>query len=327
MDNLTKNMNDTYHRFLVRNPLFQGTVGIMAHSLGGALVWELLAHQPPSQNGPESLQLANGPVLDVEQLPDDPQLLKDIIAELQSKVQQTSVALVEERRMSQPLENVLTSNNSQFRNIVTQELSFKVDKFFMVGSPAALFLILRGVDPSQGLPLGSKQVEKLFPGSSQWGLPNVGRLYNIYHPYDPVAYRMEPLVSEYFDNKQPVFVPYYKGGKRFHIGMQAMVDKLSWKKRSQSESSLIKVEEVKGPEESKLYDIIGGRYEEGQDEDSTRGRIDFVVQETPMESPLVSVIMSHFGYWQHLDVLMFIVKVMQGKYDEHECQDSNLLLL
>eukprot|EP01025_Chloroclados_australasicus_P010893 TRINITY_DN1460_c0_g5_i1.p1 TRINITY_DN1460_c0_g5~~TRINITY_DN1460_c0_g5_i1.p1 ORF type:complete len:674 (+),score=66.25 TRINITY_DN1460_c0_g5_i1:270-2024(+) len=325
MDNLTLGLNETYRRFLARNPLFQGTIGIMAHSLGSALTWDLLAHQPPQNHPIPKTTLDRRDKLDVQQLPDDPELLKEIIQQLQTTVDETKVALIEERRMSQPIGNVLASPNQHpSREIIYQKLDFRVDKLFMIGSPTGLFLVLRGVDPSQGKPLGAESLTDLFPGSSKWGLPNVGRVYNIYHPYDPVAYRMEPLAFEGFESRRPVFVPYYKGGKRFHIGMQAMVDKLySWPsfQKNQDQNGTASANPQNILQIDKIYDILGGRASKDQDDDCPRGRIDFVVQETPMETPLVSVLMSHFGYWQHLDVLMFVLKAMQGKHD-FECEQQ-----
>ena len=55
----------------------------------------------------------------------------------------------------------------------------------------ALFHTLRGVDPEAGRALGSPQAAALLPGPdcTPDGLPACRRLYNVYHPYDPVAYR------------------------------------------------------------------------------------------------------------------------------------------
>jgi hypothetical protein len=35
-----------------------------------------------------------------------------------------------------------------------------------------------------------------------------------------LLYRIEPLVCEEYINKCPVIVPYHRGGKRIHIGLQ-----------------------------------------------------------------------------------------------------------
>lgn len=62
------------------------------------------------------------------------------------------------------------------------------------GSPLGLFLALRKVDPSKGRGLGTRAAAALMPGAAPAdglgdGLPAVRRLYNLYHPFDPVGYR------------------------------------------------------------------------------------------------------------------------------------------
>ncbi|KAL2901457.1 Phospholipase SGR2 [Bienertia sinuspersici] len=44
--------------------------------------------------------------------------------------------------------------------------------------------------------------------------------------------RIEPLVCKEYVNKRPVIVPYHRGGKRLHIGLQEFGEELS--ERSQS---------------------------------------------------------------------------------------------
>jgi hypothetical protein len=76
-----------------------------------------------------------------------------------------------------------------------QKLFFEVDNFIMIGSPTGLFCALRGINPSQHAPLGSLAAGRLDPTAAPGCLPVCRRLYNVFHPYDPVAYRMEPLVQ------------------------------------------------------------------------------------------------------------------------------------
>lgn len=64
------------------------------------------------------------------------------------------------------------------------------------GSPLGLFLALRKVDPGKGHGLGTRAAATLMPGATTTqgqgdGLPAVRRLYNLYHPFDPVGYRSE----------------------------------------------------------------------------------------------------------------------------------------
>lgn len=55
-----------------------------------------------------------------------------------------------------------------------------------------LFLALRGMDPSKGRALGSAPAVQASASRSTTpdGLPAAKRMYNLYQPYDPVAYRL-----------------------------------------------------------------------------------------------------------------------------------------
>jgi hypothetical protein len=66
------------------------------------------------------------------------------------------------------------------------------------------------------------------PGSPD-GLPKVNRLYNIFHPYDPVAYRLEPLAYSKRDleGKRVALIELVGGGRRIHIAAQELGDNVS----------------------------------------------------------------------------------------------------
>lgn len=64
----------------------------------------------------------------------------------------------------------------------------------VAGSPLGLFLALRKVNPSKGRGLGTRAAASLMlgargQGAGGDGLPAVNRMYNLYHPFDPVGYR------------------------------------------------------------------------------------------------------------------------------------------
>ena len=75
--------------------------------------------------------------------------------------------------------------------VTVSELDFPVDQYLVIGSPLGLFLALRKVEPARGVGLGTRAAAALMPGGvrSGDGLPAVNRMYNLNHPYDPVAYR------------------------------------------------------------------------------------------------------------------------------------------
>lgn len=49
-------------------------------------------------------------------------------------------------------------------------------------------------------------------------LPTCPMFFNIFHPFDPVAYRVEALVNSDFAKYSPVLIPHHKGRKRMHLG-------------------------------------------------------------------------------------------------------------
>lgn len=51
-------------------------------------------------------------------------------------------------------------------------------------------------------------------------LPTTEGFYNIFHPYDPVAYRIEALVNGELAPLRPVLIPHHKGRKRMHLELR-----------------------------------------------------------------------------------------------------------
>lgn len=75
-------------------------------------------------------------------------------------------------------------------------LKFKVKYLFCLGSPLAVFTIMRGSD-----------FRSIVPNVVQ-----IERIFNIFHPYDPVAYRLEPMFHENYKHIRPIKL--YKFFKR-----------------------------------------------------------------------------------------------------------------
>lgn len=113
---------------------------------------------------------------------------------------------------------------------------FDVEDLYCLGSPVGLFQMLKGrtiaaryqpnAAPSES-PLSTEYNDDPFlptsstPGqqvSAITGLPfsmsspKVAQLFNIFHPSDPIAYRLEPLVSPAMSSLKPQALPYTKKG-------------------------------------------------------------------------------------------------------------------
>lgn len=106
--------------------------------------------------------------------------------------------------------------NSRLGGLIAEEtvvfdapkLDFEIVNLYSVGSPIGMFLFLGGLALRPPLKEGEKEPHATL----QTCRPVVGALYNIYHAYDPVAHRVEPLVSSKLTTLRPFHIPYTKGG-------------------------------------------------------------------------------------------------------------------
>uniref|UniRef100_A0AAV1T5M6 Phospholipase n=1 Tax=Peronospora matthiolae TaxID=2874970 RepID=A0AAV1T5M6_9STRA len=81
-------------------------------------------------------------------------------------------------------------------------LEFEIDNFFGVGSPVGVMILARGdLNIDEG---------KFTPGIK---IPACRRYFNVYHPIDPVAYRIEPLIKQEMHDKEPVQLLQYSAVK------------------------------------------------------------------------------------------------------------------
>ncbi|XP_074263973.1 phospholipase SGR2 isoform X2 [Silene latifolia] len=196
------------------------------------------------------------------------------------------------------------------------KLEFKVDTFFAVGSPLGVFLAIRNVRIGIG------------EGGEYWGEENVNeempacqRMFNIFHPFDPVAYRIEPLVCKEYVSKRPVIVPYHRGGKRLHIGFQDFAEDLA----SRSQSIVNHLNSVRVQVltvcQSRKQDRLEEPEEDESDEKRSYGsymierltgseeeRIDHVLQDKTFQHSYISAIGAHTNYWRDLDTALFMLK-------------------
>lgn len=53
-----------------------------------------------------------------------------------------------------------------------------------------------------------------------FAFPTCPAFFNIFHPYDPVAYRIEALINPELANIRPVLIPHHKGRKRMHLELK-----------------------------------------------------------------------------------------------------------
>jgi len=185
-----KESNRIYHLFKQRNPGFKGKVHIVGHSLGSAIMFDILCRQKERSQESEALR--------------------------------------------DPLRVTVPRSHSEKRKDKELAFDFEVDDFYCLGSPVGLFQMLKGrtiaarkqpnaapsespLNPDGGDPFLSadQHMGRLSPItglSLSISSPKAAQLFNIFHPSDPIAYRLEPLISPAMSSLKPQILPYTKRG-------------------------------------------------------------------------------------------------------------------
>uniref|UniRef100_A0A8C5WMG6 DDHD domain containing 1 n=1 Tax=Leptobrachium leishanense TaxID=445787 RepID=A0A8C5WMG6_9ANUR len=173
-------LNRLYSLFCSRNPEFEekgGKVSIVSHSLGCVITYDIMTGWNPVRLYEQLEQHEDDDSTDGQWVSFEEQ---HVVREL----------LLTKQRLKE-LEDRLQGLKTPLTN--SPALKFKVENFFCMGSPLAVFLALRGIRPGNS-------------GIQDHILPKeiCSRLCNIFHPADPVAYRLEPLILKHYSNISPV---------------------------------------------------------------------------------------------------------------------------
>ncbi|XP_016892900.1 SEC23-interacting protein isoform X2 [Cynoglossus semilaevis] len=224
-------------------------------------------------------------------------------------------------------------------SVVYHALDFDLENFFALGSPIGMFLTVRGLE----------KIEETYH------LPTCKGFFNIYHPLDPVAYRIEPMIYPDLDLK-PVLVPHHKGRKRLHLELKESLSKMgsdlkqgfisslrsAWQTlndfaRAHTSSAQLQAElaivanQIEEQEKQVEEDHRIPESPEPQREEEPEvkmgllnggNRIDYVLQEKPIESfnEYLFALQSHLCYWQSEDTALLILKEIyknMGVHPEH----------
>ncbi|KAI8128023.1 Phospholipase DDHD2 [Lucilia cuprina] len=191
MNTIVQSMNTLYLKYRERHPEFNGGVSLAGHSLGSLILFDLLCHQNPIKESEEK-NLEN---------PDE------FLTPSTSNTQMDSNQLEDNKQISYTMGPAGTGQ--PFINY--GQLIFQPKKFFALGSPIGMFVTIRGID-KLGL---------------DFRLPTCPGFYNIFHPYDPVAYRIEALVNPDLSGVRPVLIPHHKGRKRMHLELKETMTRVS----------------------------------------------------------------------------------------------------
>uniref|UniRef100_A0A0K2T0W1 SEC23interacting proteinlike [Pundamilia nyererei] n=1 Tax=Lepeophtheirus salmonis TaxID=72036 RepID=A0A0K2T0W1_LEPSM len=382
VDTVVNEINRVYQIFLKRNPSFKGETSVMGHSLGSVILFDILSHQKEEEKEPlvaekkvESLE--SDPSKDKEQVDS----LEDLFTKLKISSEYSDLFVSEGIDLTSLLTfsaedlkevalpedavekilNYINGTSSEVKEVSTIEdynkktvmsdvqyvvgpagtgqlsvnypqLDFNPSAFYALGSPIALFLAIRGISS-----LGE-----------DFSFPTCSDFFNIFHPYDPVAYRMEAMVNPQYSELRPITIPHHMGRKRMHLELKDTVTKLM--------TSDIRKKILEGVSYtlSSVYNMATGQsgtdeFERTVEDEVLRkeeisrredecnpktirsglnggNRIDFVLQEAPLESfnEYLFAIASHICYWDSEDVGLMILKNVYSKLNIRCDEELNI---
>uniref|UniRef100_A0A1B0GAQ0 DDHD domain-containing protein n=1 Tax=Glossina morsitans morsitans TaxID=37546 RepID=A0A1B0GAQ0_GLOMM len=196
MNTVATSMNATYTKYRERNPDFNGGVSLAGHSLGSLILFDLLCHQNPLKENEEK-NLKN---------PDQLFMTMQSRGDMNQTVLSGGLALE-----PQHITYSMGPAGSGQPFIQYVQLIFQPEKFFALGSPIGMFVTIRGID-KLGL---------------DFRLPTCTGFYNIFHPYDPVAYRIEALINPDLSGVRPILISHHKGRKRMHLELKETMTRVS----------------------------------------------------------------------------------------------------
>ncbi|KAG8532541.1 uncharacterized protein KY384_002418 [Bacidia gigantensis] len=181
---VVRECNRVYDSFKQRNPEFRGKVSLLGHSLGSAILFDVLCHQKdPNQTASRS-------------------------------------------------RNSSLNKRTSSMTSSSLELNFEVEDYYCLGSPLGLYQMLNGRKIVGRRPLQSPiksnspltddpflaatSTDPTTTSSNSFAIsassPKCAQLFNIFHPADPIAYRIEPLISTAMAELKPQPLPYTKRG-------------------------------------------------------------------------------------------------------------------
>lgn len=224
----------------------------------------------------------------------------------QKKVQRI-VSDIDNGIIAKPNAYFLTTPETNYKYPV---LNFEVENCFMIGSPVAVFLMMRNQN---------------YNLSNRIRLPGVCRFFNIFHPYDPVAYRLEPLLNRKNASIEPKIIPHWKFGFRVQYQTKYFLQKLMDEAERVKENAVNAVEErIRGigflddsldDDTDMDFSDVSESHEDNESSTSANDsfdgrRLDFMLQERELETAneYIAALAAHSSYWESKDLALFIAK-------------------
>lgn len=344
---VTTQIIELYSTFQRINPSFiarGGKFSLVGHSLGSIIAWDILSILKDNTDKNLAKGSKDDPIrIDV---PDSP-------------VRVQSLTSLEKGAADKPMGYQALAKGADKNGTwgpclpkkMLQTIPFAPDLTIFLGSPIGLFLTLRGAHPvfdemravaeaarASLIPCDNDEAETppVFSVSpvicSPFSLPT-GALYNIFHPSDPVAYRVEPLLlPEGVDKDEfpsPMFLSPDGKSVRLHVKARQVGDQIFKQFGSLSAMFDKSVENAAAAAAAADAEAARKKANMGNDENNMverrkflgcikgrecvfrlggrSSRVDFQIQPGVIDNEYLSAVTAHSSYFSNDDVIDFII--------------------
>ncbi|KAF9545375.1 hypothetical protein EC957_011023 [Mortierella hygrophila] len=172
---IVEELNEAYSTFIAKHPDFNGKIAVYALSLGGVAMFDILTCM--DDDDPEDPNDATTATTTEAATAKDATPNADNASE---DVKQAEPATAATKSAESPArERIRKQDQPKYRSVVPK-LKFRPDFLFTVGSPVGAVMVMRNLD-----------WETFHP-------PEDIIHHNLFHPFDPLAYRVEPLIDPIF---------------------------------------------------------------------------------------------------------------------------------
>lgn len=159
-------------------------------------------------------------------------------------------------------------------------LNFEVDNFFAIGSPIGVFKLI------QRTKIGESD------SSTRQQTPACNNFYNLFHPCDPISYRVEPLIDKVTANYEAEWIPHATGYDFIADTVKNLMSDKNLKEKELMTQRLL----------SNLLRF------------NSNGRVDYSFQPNLLDVDVWSAIKSHVSYFEDMDTAGFLLKEILKKH-------------
>ncbi|KAF8951378.1 hypothetical protein BGZ52_012205 [Haplosporangium bisporale] len=183
-------LNEAYEIFLAKHPDFNGKISVYALSLGGVAMFDILTCMDDDELEDKHREAdQNTPEHKNASNASDPAL--------------SASATSPSTTVSQERPRIRKQDQPKYRSIIPK-LKFRPNYLFTVGSPVGAVMVMRNLDWDTFHP------------------PDDIIHHNLFHPFDPLAYRIEPLIDSTFAAIPAVTLSSYGNSQLFPLSLPSL---------------------------------------------------------------------------------------------------------